>query len=172
MPTNKTEVRKGDELSPVSGFNMLLRRKPVPYISLYFAPCFVMVITSWISFAVNFDVVPGRLGLLLTLLLMMINMNNSISQIIPKSEGICPLILWIFISIIFIIFALAEYFIILINFKFGGLRCKVSAIKSEREKMKTFQSWASGFDKMSLAVFPPTYFVCVFVFIICTNCLG
>ena len=78
LPSNKTNA--------TIGFYLVLVRKSGPYLWLYFAPCFLMVLTSWISFAVSIESVPGRLGLLLTLLLMMINMNNSLSAIIPKSD--------------------------------------------------------------------------------------
>ena len=90
-----------------------------------------------------------RLGLLLTLLLMTINLNNSATENIPPSgfcpirrlhdvlgikhpkneirtddftisDGICPLILWILINIAFILVALFEYFLILVLLRFGN----------------------------------------------------
>ena len=61
-----------------------------------------------------------RLGLLLTLLLMMINLNNSATDSIPTSDLICPLILWILMSAAFVTFALAEYFLILVLLRFGN----------------------------------------------------
>ena len=61
-----------------------------------------------------------RLGLLLTLLLMTINLNNSATQSIPKSNSICPLIAWIITSMAFILIALLEYFVILVLMKFGN----------------------------------------------------
>ena len=59
-----------------------------------------------------------RLGLLLTLLLMTINLNNSATDKIPPSGKICPLVQWILISIAFILFALFEYFLILVVLRF------------------------------------------------------
>ena len=35
-----------------------------------------------------------------------------------RSERICPLILWIWLSVIFVVLALAEYFVILLTIKF------------------------------------------------------
>ena len=67
-----------------------------------------------------------RLGLLLTLLLMLINLNNSATKSIPTSDLICPLILWILMSAAFVTFALAEYFAILVLLRFGN---KVGEIK-------------------------------------------
>ena len=37
-----------------------------------------------------------------------------------RSERICPLILWIWLSVIFVVLALAEYFVILLTIKFKG----------------------------------------------------
>ena len=68
-----------------------------------------------------------RLGLLLTLLLMTINLNNSVTDKIPPSDKICPLIKWILISMVFILVALVEYFLILVVLRF---RDKVSENKS------------------------------------------
>ena len=97
-----------------NGFRMRMERKTAVYIYTYFVPCALMVVVSWISFSVNVEAVPGRLGLLLTLLLMTINLNNSAARTIPTSEKICPLIIWILLSMGFILFALLEYFALLL----------------------------------------------------------
>ena len=94
------------------------------------------------------------------------SMNNSISESIPKSDGICPLILWVFMSIIFIVFALVEYFIILITVKFGSFKSKVAAKKMRKENSTDLQAWASKMDKSSLAIFPTAYFVCVLILVL------
>ena len=122
------------------GFQVEMVRKTGVYIYTYFVPSGLMVIVSWVSFAVRVDAVPGRLaivnvdpvplirlGLLLTLLLMTINLNNSATGSIPTSDGICPLISWILISMVFILVALVEYFLILVVLRF---RDKVSENKS------------------------------------------
>ena len=102
-----------------NGFRMRMERKTTVYIYTYFVPCSLMVVVSWISFSISVDAVPGRLGLLLTLLLMTINMNNSAAQAIPTSEKICPLIIWILLSMSFISFALFEYFALLLLVRYG-----------------------------------------------------
>ena len=115
------------------GFQVEMVRKTGVYIYTYFVPSGLMVIVSWVSFAVRVDAVPGRLaivnvdpvplirlGLLLTLLLMTINLNNSASGSIPPSDGLCPLISWILISMVFILVALFEYFLILVLLRFGN----------------------------------------------------
>ena len=95
-----------------------------------------------------------RLGLLLTLLLMMINLNNSATDSIPTSDLICPLILWILMSAAFVTFALAEYFLILVLLRFGNKvsitflaivfkpMIKVDAEVGRERETKT--KWATG----------------------------
>ena len=112
-------LEEATESNVTTGFRVRMVRKTAVYIYTYFVPCGLMVIVSWVSFAVDVDAVPGRLGLLLTLLLMTINMNNSAAQAIPTSEKICPLIVWILLSMGFISFALFEYFTLLLLVRYG-----------------------------------------------------
>ena len=164
VPFLRETIEKGNIAVSVSGFSLLIQRKYFPYIMSYFTPCFMMVLTSWISFSVNYEAVPGKLGLLLTLLLMLINMSNTISQTIPKSDTVCPLILWLFISTLFVIFALFEYFIILIRVKFPG-HCRVEAkMTLKAEKSKTDNMMALAMDKAALVLFPVGYSICIAVF--------
>ena len=111
-----------------SGLEVVLVRKSRTYLYTYFYPCSMMVVTSWVSFSVKAEVVPGRLGLLLTLLLMMINLTNSASKIIPGSDSLCPLILWIWLSIGFVGVALLEYFVILTSLKFCKTKVSITVM--------------------------------------------
>ena len=151
-----------------SGFVLILERKPDNVLYLYFFPCVIMVITSWVSFAVNFEAVPGRLGMLLTILLMLINMNNSIATSIPRSEVPCPLLLFLVLSIIFVILALIEYFVILLRVKFGCLKVQVGK-KANKEQNPNLKDWATGLDKAALAIFPSVYFCSIAVFLFTTH---
>ena len=162
MPYTETIYMEGDKKLSASGFYLLLTRKYVPYIWLYFAPCFLMVLTSWISFSVSYEAVPGRLGLLLTLLLMMINMINSISLNTPKSDSMCPLIVWIVISVLFVAFSLFEYFLILFSIKFRGDEKKRDGKKFGNDQMK---SWALKLDKASYYFFPSFYLFTVGIYV-------
>ena len=132
----------------------------------YFAPCMLMVITSWISFTINYDAVPGRLGLLLTLLLMMINLNNTVSSTIPKSRKLSPITIWIVGSITFVSFALLEYSIILYMAKFSEAKKlkKIQPGKKVVEAEDNFTKLAVFMDKGALAIFPFAYFIFVIVF--------
>ena len=159
---NNTSVPEGKKSVPVSGFYFIMLRKPTPFIYSYFAPCTLLVITSWISFAVKYEAVPGRLGLLLTLLLMMINLSNTVSRTIPKSDRMCPLILWIVMSIIFVTLALLEYLIILINFKFFNSK----KIPGSEGSYLDVTEFALNLDKVALVVFPFSYLIGIFIFVL------
>ena len=56
-----------------------------PPVLLYLAGLFVVV--SWISFVVPPDVIPGRMALLITLFLVLVNIFNSVTTNTPKAEG-------------------------------------------------------------------------------------
>ena len=54
-------------------------------------PSGLFVCVSWISFVVPIDAIPGRMALLVTLLLVMINMFNSSVEKEPLSQYITAL---------------------------------------------------------------------------------
>lgn len=47
----------------------------------------LFVVVSWISFVVPPDVIPGRMALLITLFLVLVNIFNSVTTNTPKAEG-------------------------------------------------------------------------------------
>jgi hypothetical protein len=141
----------------VSGFYLFIKRNPRSMGYTYFLPCGLLVLISWVSFAINYDVVPGRLGLLLTVLLMIININNSLVDTIPASETICPLTQWTLTSIIFIVLALFEYFLLLLVTKFQ----LVGAGAAPRDP----HAWALRMDRGALALLPAAYLVFIAIFV-------
>ena len=150
----------------VVGFDLKIKRKEGSYLYEFFAPCLLMVVTSWASFTVKPEAVPGRLGMLLTLFLMLVNMSSSVSQTIPKSDSVCPLVAWILLSIVFVFCALLEYFVILLRVKFRGSLTRISAKTTDSSEDKKVENWAKKLDMASLALFPPVYLLAAMVFII------
>ena len=45
------------------------------------------MVVSWISFVVPPDVIPGRMALLITLFLVLVNIFNTVTTNTPKAEG-------------------------------------------------------------------------------------
>ena len=60
----------------------------------YYLPSTLFVITSWVSFLIPPEVVPGRMALLVTLFLVLINIFNNVTSITPNTEGMTALSSW------------------------------------------------------------------------------
>ena len=133
----------------MSGFHISLKRNPRMYLATYFAPCALMVVVSWVSFLINPDVVPGRLGLLL----MLINLNNSVAASSPVSANLNPLLVWIITSEAFVFLALTEYALILATSKF----CGKSNVKPDKIDRSNKSAKGQGLDKLSVMLFPSLY---------------
>jgi len=72
----RDQVFLGDAVGNFSlaGFEMVLQRYVSTYIITYYLPSGLFVIVSWISFLIPMDVIPGRMALLVTLFLVLVNM--------------------------------------------------------------------------------------------------
>lgn len=58
------------------------------YIFNYFIPSGLFVIVSWVSFVIPPDSVPGRIALIITTLLVLVNIANTIFSISPAADAI------------------------------------------------------------------------------------
>ena len=75
----------GNNFSMV-GFKIYLDRHSQKYFINYYLPSLIFVTVSWVSFLIPPDIVPGRMALLITLLLVLINMFGTIVVIQPPSQ--------------------------------------------------------------------------------------
>ena len=71
----------------VAGFELTLQRKVSHYIITYYLPSGMFVIVSWISFLVPPEIVPGRMTLLVTVFLVLVNIFNTITRSVRPG---CP----------------------------------------------------------------------------------
>ena len=78
----------------ITGFRISLKRHTSKYLFLYYLPSTLFVITSWISFLIPPEVVPGRMALLVTLLLVLINIFNNVTSITPNTDGMTAIGSW------------------------------------------------------------------------------
>ena len=100
------------------GFEITLSRIGTPYMMSYFLPAFGMSCIGSISFLIMPESVPGRVALLLTLMLLLISFFNAIQNQIPKSDGMTASIgLYLLSSLLAVFMALFEYGIILFRMK-------------------------------------------------------
>ena len=113
----------------LAGFEMVLTRYVSTYIITYYLPsgagilitelinimycilyCIIglFVIVSWISFLIPMDVIPGRMALLVTLFLVLVNIFNNVTTNTPKAEGLTAIEAWMLACILFVFGALVE----------------------------------------------------------------
>ena len=113
----------------VAGFELTLRRKVSHYIITCYLPSGMFVIVSWISFLVPPESVPGRMTILVTVFLCLVNIFNSITSKIPKADGLTAIEAFIIICIIFV---------------FGALMGKYKFIKIETNNSQLSNDTAEG----------------------------
>ena len=88
VPLRKTR-RAGDFNNySYAGFEFTLQRHIGNYIVYNHMPSGLFVCISWISFVVPIEVIPGRMALLVTLLLVLVNIFNSTHHNEPHARGI------------------------------------------------------------------------------------
>ena len=97
----------------VVGFKLKLERYFMQFILSYYFPSFVFVVVSWASFLIPPDVIPGRMALLITLMLVLVNLYGTIIRTQPPSNSPTLLAIWTFTCIMFVTGALFAYAIIL-----------------------------------------------------------
>ena len=111
----------------VAGFEMILQRKMSFYIVTYYLPSGLFVVVSWISFLVNPEVIPGRMTLLVTIFLVLINIFNTIQTNSPKAEGLTGNF-WIAWTLINLLQDDHQSYIFLQPLKLGWLHASFSSL--------------------------------------------
>ena len=80
---------------------------------IYYLPSGLFVVVSWVSFLIPPEVVPGRMALLVTLFLVLINIFNTITNVSPNTEGMTAIASWMIACMFFVFGALLAYATIL-----------------------------------------------------------
>jgi len=99
------------------GFQVRLQRKQMQSMFQVYLPSCMFVIVSWVSFMVKPEVVPGRMAMLVTLFLVLINIFNSVREQAPISSRLNAVDLYLVVCIFFVFTALLEYAVILLMLK-------------------------------------------------------
>jgi len=112
---NKDQLFEAGALGNFSlaGFEMKLSRHVMSYIITYYLPSGLFVLVSWISFLIPPDIVPGRMALLITLFLVLVNIFNNVNTNSPKAEGLTAIELWMLACILFVFASLVVYAVVL-----------------------------------------------------------
>ena len=95
------------------GFNIVLNRNRMQIIWQVYLTSMLFVIVSWVSFIIMPEVVPGRMGLLVTTLLVLINIFNGVKSYAPKSKSLNVVDLYLISCIGQVFMALIEYAVVL-----------------------------------------------------------
>ena len=72
----------------VSGFVLDLKRIPTPYLTNIYFPTGLLTIISFIGFMIPVDIIPGRMALLVTIFLMLVNTSSTERNRGPKVNNI------------------------------------------------------------------------------------
>ncbi|XP_023346797.1 glycine receptor subunit alpha-2 isoform X2 [Eurytemora carolleeae] len=156
----------------LSGFEMVLTRYVSTYIITYYLPSGLFVIVSWISFLIPMDVIPGRMALLVTLFLVLVNIFNTVTTNTPKAEGLTAIEAWMLACILFVFGALIEYAAILFKkqrYVSGQYKVNLKIVckyevqeRSPANQAITMQQLAEEYwriDKFFLKSFPILFFI-------------
>ena len=97
------------------GFRIHLQRRKFQLIFQIYLPCMLFVSVSWVSFLIRPQVVPGRMSLLVTLFLVLVNIfNTARSQSpAPSNSFLNGLDTYLVVSIVMVFLCLLEYAVIL-----------------------------------------------------------
>ena len=61
----------------LSGFTAILKRSPTPFLMNTYLPTGLLTVASFIGFLIPVDMVPGRMALLVTIFLMLVNIRST-----------------------------------------------------------------------------------------------
>ncbi len=88
---NETTVNLISGQYAASGFKVHLERKQYQLVFQVYLPCVLFVAVSWVSFLIKPEVVPGRMALLVTLFLVLVNIFNTARYDVPSHwNRTCP----------------------------------------------------------------------------------
>ena len=105
----------------------------------YFASTLIFAVLSLASFCIQVDMVPGRIGLLITLFLISINNYNSLNA--PSQRGISFIEIWFIGMEIPMVGAILEYALILCLYKY-----------KENNYGKNLEAWTKNVDFITLCI--------------------
>ena len=110
-----------------AGFNLRLERHYLKHLLSYFLPSMLFVLVSWTSFLIPPEAIPGRMALLITILLVLVNLFATVIQTQPPAKYPTVLEIWILSCMLFVCGALFAYAILL--FKRRSLTWKITQKK-------------------------------------------
>ena len=117
----------------IIGLEMRLSRHVLKYLYIYYLPSGLFVVVSWVGFLIPPEVVPGRMAMLITLFLVLINIFNIVTSNSPNVEGMTAIAAWMLVCIFFVFGALVGYAYLLWKKKKSCLKRKKNKKQTEEE---------------------------------------
>ena len=160
------------------GFAIVYTRSKTQLFFQVYLTAGMLVVVSWASFLINPNIVPGRMGLLVTLLLVLVNIFNGFKSSSPPSTGLNALDLYLIICICHVFCVLAEYAIVLFldnsNIRNSLVLCYIvydeNRLHSTRDegnqinKERQLHQLMNKFDSTSLIMFPLLFISCLMIY--------
>merc|ERR1719320_1459219 len=136
--------------STLAGFEIVMSRYSAGYVLSYYFPSGLLVLLSWISFLIPQDRILGRMALLVTLLLMLMNVFHTVTTTTPKGDAcLTALETWLLACLLLIFGAIMEYSVLLLRNLWYSDSADVKSV-----------TWL---DKVSLIIFP-SFFLLLNIF--------
>ena len=129
------------------GFKVaMMRKKSQIFVQVYLTSV-LLVALAWVSFIIHPEVVPGRMGLLVTVFLMLITLFISVKRDAPSSNGFLNAAdLFVIVCIGHVFSGFLEYAFVL--FWFG--RKKMVSILAQVDSIKEFNAWSNRLENTSV----------------------
>ena len=126
--SDQKNITIGDFKVPMFAWTIRMKRILLPFIVKSFIPTTLLVVVSWTSFIIDPECVPGRAGVLVTLLLVLSTVSLHELDESPSEQGVTPLLIWNHICLMMICLALLEYSAILFAMRFNKENKKTRSI--------------------------------------------
>ena len=160
------------------GFNLVLVRSKRQIFFQVYLTTTLLVIVSWVSFAIQPDIVPGRMGLLVTIFLVLINIFTGVKNTAPPSSNLNASDVFLFLCIAQVFAALIQYAAILIlkSFKVESAHISCQSFTDHnstntqnsfihrKDRKKDDNYSLSTVDVVSLIIFPTFFVVCNIIY--------
>ncbi|CAB4056186.1 unnamed protein product [Lepeophtheirus salmonis] len=92
----------------ITGIEINFIRHKLKYLYVYYLPSGLFVVVSWASFLIPPEIVPGRMAMLITLFLVLINIFNIVTTNSPNVEGMTAIAAWMIGCIFFVFWSLGR----------------------------------------------------------------
>ena len=159
----------------VCGVHLVLDRTREQIFFQVYLTSTMFVVVSWVSFIIKPDVVPGRMGVLVTIFLVLINIFNNVKGNAPVSTSLNAVDLYLIICIFIVFLALLEYAVVLFKERYkteinsstqqiSSIQKSLSSTQKSLDKYKVAAwpeqpSTRNKLDTMSLIIFPIVFVI-------------